>query len=503
MIRVLASGVLAVVLVCVLLRTTAGQTTPQLRLLNQAGEAVTRLTDGDHVRLVVEALDAVQETTTISFYLDGGEQPIGVCQVPTGQRACLTGPIGTLGWYWDDQGQIVPERTIYATAQRFVAGTKVGVRPRPVVMVHGFGSNYSAWSDYLGPAGYLARIGLPGYAVGDGQAAGAMRTGDLLRPKATTNTIAQNAAVLAEYIAQVKEETGAEQVDLVAHSMGGLIARYYIDRLMEQPDVAQLIMLGTPNGGSDCALLLGAINLYEPAALELRSDYVRSVFNAQITERSGVPFYMFAGTPVLPQLLSPCSLTPNDLVVSLESASAIPSVLAEVPILHIELNSSEELFDEYVAPLLRKTADAFAARAAETSPASASDTAPVQFSRVFTGMVQREAGSEHVIQIDSNVAVASFGLYDPSRSVTVTVHGASGNVIALDAAKNGLTVIDDPASLLYLGYGFQNPRPGPWRVTVQATTRTPPTGVEYAIVAHYVGGATIAAALSSHVPGVG
>jgi len=45
------------------------------------------------------------------------------------------------------------------------------------------------------------------------------------------------------------------------------------------------------------------------------------------------------------------------------------------------------------------------------------------------------------------VAVASFALYDPTRSLTVTVRGASGNVIALDAARNGLIEVDDPATL--------------------------------------------------------
>ncbi|MEZ4606942.1 MAG: hypothetical protein R2865_09135 [Deinococcales bacterium] len=47
---------------------------------------------------------------------------------------------------------------------------------------------------------------------------------------------------------RLKVLTGAPQVDIVAHSMGGLISRYYIAKLMGDVDVAQLIMLGTPNG---------------------------------------------------------------------------------------------------------------------------------------------------------------------------------------------------------------------------------------------------------------
>src|SRR5690606_37781792 len=72
----------------------------------------------------------------------------------------------------------------------------------------------------------------------------------------------------------------------------------------------------------------------------------------------------------------------------------------------------------------------------------------------------------------------------------------------LTEQDHGLTLIDDPATLVYLGYGFENPRPGPWRVTVHATERTPPLGTAYAIVTQYEGGARIAAELSNHLPGL-
>ncbi|HXF60082.1 MAG TPA: alpha/beta fold hydrolase [Caldilineaceae bacterium] len=504
MVRVLASCLLGLLLMMALLISASAQAARPLTLLNQAGEPVQRLTDGDLVRLALQMPQAVQEAMTVTFYLDEEANHIGDCQIPAGRQSCTTPPTGALGWYWDNAQQVKPERTIYATVQRrLITFLTVTVQPRPVVMVHGFGASYTTWDAYLGPSGYLARMGLQGYAVGDGQVTGTMHTGNLLKPRIKTNTIAQNAAILAEYIANVKAETGAEQVDLIGHSMGGLIARYYIDRIMEQRDVAQLIMLGTPNGGSDCAILAGSLNLYQPAALELRSSYVRNVFNPQITERREVPFYIFAGTPIQRRLLSPCSATPNDLVVSLASAAAIPAELVEVPILHTELNTSESLFADYVAPLLRKPGSEFTNRGEQISPALSADEDLVQFSRIYTGVVTSEEGNEHVIHIDNDVAVASFGLYDPSRSLTVTVRGASGNVIVLEPDTHGLTIIDDPASLLYLGYGFENPRPGPWRVTVRPTKRTPPLGTEYAIIAHYVGGAAIEARLSNQLPGVG
>ncbi len=508
MTRILMSCTLGVALFAVLIMSASAQAAPQLAVLNRAGDPTGSLTDGDTVRLAVELPEAVQEATIISFYLDNNTLHLADCEIPVGRRRCATALLDSLGWYWLHGGQVAPERLVYAIEYEVsgwvpIASLGVAVAPRPVVLVHGFGAKYTSWDNYLGPSGYLALMGLPGFAVGDGQVTGTLQTGNLLRPAAATNTIAQNAAILGEYIANVKAETGAERVDLIGHSMGGLISRYYIDGLMAERDVAQLIMLGTPNAGSDCALLAGSLALYQPAVLEIRSSYVQQVFNPQVTERRDVPFYIFAGTPIQRRILSPCTPAPHDLVVSLESAAAVPAELVEVPILHIDQNTSEELFTEFVAPLLRRPAGEFAAQSEQALSPIETESAAVQFSRVYTGAATSAAAGEHTIHIDADVAVASFGLYDPTRTLSVTVRGASGNVIALTPDTHGLTIVDDPASLVYLGYGFENPRPGPWRVTVHATSRTPPLGAEYAIIAHYEGGAAIEARLSNHMPGVG
>lgn len=507
MTRVFASCLLGLMLVLLLIFTASAQVLYRVSIINRAGDAITTLADGDLVQLSIELSQGVQEPATISFYLDRETHHLADCQIPAGERRCITAPVSTLGWYWNEDQEVEPVRNVYAinyveTGWQHVASQEIVVHSRPVVLVHGFGSSAIAWEDYLGPSGYLALMGLRGYAVGDGQVTGTMYTGRLLNPPLKTNTIAGNAAALGEYIANIKAKTGAEQVDLIAHSMGGLISRYYIDRLMEQRDVAQLIMLGTPNGGSDCALLIGSLGMYQPAGLELRSSYIRNVFNPQITETRDVPFHLFAGTPIRHGLLSPCSAIPNDMVVSLDSAAAFPAELVEVPVLHTELTNSEELFINYVALLLRRSGSEFVSTADQAVQRSETEENAIQFSQVYTGMVTNAQGNIHTIHIDNDVAVASFGLYDPSRTLTVTVRGASGNVITLTPEAHGLTVVNDPATLFYLGYGFANPNPGPWQVTVHPTHRTPPLGTQYALMANYMGGASIEASLSNHLPGV-
>jgi uncharacterized alpha/beta hydrolase family protein len=53
---------------------------------------------------------------------------------------------------------------------------------------------------------------------------------------------------LSEIIDTLKKKTGKEKVNIVAHSMGGLVARQYIS-LFGQEDIDKLIMIGTPNKG--------------------------------------------------------------------------------------------------------------------------------------------------------------------------------------------------------------------------------------------------------------
>src|SRR5690606_19376721 len=107
------------------------------------------------------------------------------------------------------------------------------------------------------------------------------------------NLISENANLLDSWVRSVQEGENAWQVDLVGHSMGGLISRYYIQELMTtlqgKNAVANLVMLGTPNGGSPCANLA-----IVPATYELRPD-VQAEFNQNITDRKGVPFSVAAG----------------------------------------------------------------------------------------------------------------------------------------------------------------------------------------------------------------
>jgi pimeloyl-ACP methyl ester carboxylesterase len=474
----------------------------RIEIIDQAGRAVSQITDGDLIRLRLVLAEKASQETEVSFQLTSPETAVASCTVRLGESQCESASFRSLGWFWGENAAAQPERTILASSSLFAAPiiTSLQVAPRPVVMVHGFVSNWQAWSQYLGPDGYLASIGLAGYAVGDGQVEGVMNTGSLTNPAGRTHTIAQNAAILGEYIAQVKKKTGAQQVDLIGHSMGGMISRYYIDRVMQERDIAQLIMLGTPSSGTDCAVLPSALGFYLPTVLEIRTSYMSGIFNRQITHRRGVPFSAVAGTLIQNSIGSPCAEVPNDSVVSVQSVSSIHLVYSEIPLLHTELNTSEEVFQNSVSPLLQKLPGEFRD---EPDPQPEQGASPaLQFTRVYSGHIPANDLQTLVISIEPGLTVANFALFDPSLSLSVTVRGASGNEITLDPVKNGLIVVDDPETLVQLGYGFENPKPGAWQVVLQATERTPAGGADFALTAHFVGGAEIEATTSSLLPQV-
>ncbi|MEV8597437.1 alpha/beta fold hydrolase [Streptomyces sp. NPDC052012] len=66
------------------------------------------------------------------------------------------------------------------------------------------------------------------------------------------------AELLGRHIEEVCERTGSRQVDVVGHSLGGLIARYYVQRLGGDTRVRTLVTLGTPHSGTRVAPLANA-----------------------------------------------------------------------------------------------------------------------------------------------------------------------------------------------------------------------------------------------------
>lgn len=103
----------------------------------------------------------------------------------------------------------------------------------PVVLLHGFIDNRSVF--------VLLRRSL---AQHGGQRVESLNYSPL------TCDIRTAAELLGRHIEEICARTGSLQVDVVGHSLGGLIARYYVQCLGGDLRVRTLVTLGTPHSGT-------------------------------------------------------------------------------------------------------------------------------------------------------------------------------------------------------------------------------------------------------------
>ena len=113
----------------------------------------------------------------------------------------------------------------------------------PILLLHGVGCNAGVWSGFRRR---LEQRGLgPVYALSYGP------------PLASIEHFADQ---VAARIGDIEAATGASQVVLVGHSMGGLVARAYL-RQYGGAKVRRLITIGTPHHGSMHAWLMAGVSL--------------------------------------------------------------------------------------------------------------------------------------------------------------------------------------------------------------------------------------------------
>lgn len=105
--------------------------------------------------------------------------------------------------------------------------------PRPIIVLHGYAQNRA---NFVPLALRLRRAGLGpifGFEYW------------------TLGRIAAGARQLGWFIDEVRERTGASSVDVIGHSMGGVVARYYVALAGGDGAVRHLVTIGSPHAGTD------------------------------------------------------------------------------------------------------------------------------------------------------------------------------------------------------------------------------------------------------------
>jgi triacylglycerol esterase/lipase EstA (alpha/beta hydrolase family) len=121
--------------------------------------------------------------------------------------------------------------------KRTAAPTTSKTDPLPVLLIHGYRSNSFVWNTW---EGLLRNDGIQFKAV------------NFINSDDECGSSADHARELNKIVKDFKRETGARQVNIVAHSKGGLDARVYLAN-SSIDEVANLIMIGTPNAGAPLA----------------------------------------------------------------------------------------------------------------------------------------------------------------------------------------------------------------------------------------------------------
>ena len=168
-------------------------------------------------------------------------------------------------------------------------------------------------------------------------------------------SVQAHAAELNNIVNGILQKTGSEKVNIVAHSKGGLDARWYIaDSSIDK--VANLIMIGTPNSGSPAAV-------WDASGCPPGSDsdlFVGSAATEVVDRPQSTHYYTIAGNWMPDHVCwngfftypdgGNCLISgPDDFLVPLYSAESSPhyqyNLLGVYPYTHVELLHHKDVYE--------------------------------------------------------------------------------------------------------------------------------------------------------------
>jgi len=134
-----------------------------------------------------------------------------------------------------------------ATSDRFTEAQ------RPVLLLHGF----------LGTRGSM--FPLEKKLTDDGFTVFSFNLGTL-----NSRDIRRSAFLIHRKIESILAQTAVKKLDIIGHSMGGLIGLYYVKKLGGQNRVSRLVMMGTPLTGTWAALMgVATLGLWSTSSWQL------------------------------------------------------------------------------------------------------------------------------------------------------------------------------------------------------------------------------------------
>lgn len=159
-----------------------------------------------------------------------------------------------------------------ATVALLAPGVAVAGANDPILFVHGWASSGSVWNTM----------------VRNFEREGWRREELHTFSYRTSQSNVTTARDIERRVADIKRRTGAERIDIVAHSMGSLSSRYYIKTLRGEGNIDEWVSLGGPNHGTTTASFC-----FETSCVEMRP---RSRFLEELNAGDETPGAVNYGT---------------------------------------------------------------------------------------------------------------------------------------------------------------------------------------------------------------
>jgi pimeloyl-ACP methyl ester carboxylesterase len=410
----------------------------------------------------------------------------GAIELALSQLDLTEGQITTFGKDFQERFWIGTPRGIYM-AHRGNAPTLPP--PLPVVLIHGWtvaGDDTLETSEFRYIKSYADRDGIPMFYV---------------RGVTPKNTLYQNAVVIRNEIARVKQETGADKVNIIAFSMGGMNTRAYLESSFYANDVNRAIILGTPQAGVEIWKPILAqqilVKYDEPSAIELSPEYAGMVVNQTRSPNPTVPYDLLIGDARQQAGLDFLSDMPaSDALISVASALALdaPTVREHVnadlhdwgpqpvPIRLTGYLYPRDTWERYLRNALRNRDNAPIGSEVFSSPpapllnfkngnSGEGGNGESNHTPVVTKPIRAGETITNTVLVDENTS-ARFVAYFPGGKIDVSLHAPDGkkyepSILPRADSSGVLSLSTDIAS--FSGYVVKNAPAGEWQIILKRT----------------------------------
>ena len=222
---------------------------------------------------------------------------------------------------------------------------KIAATTPPILLIHGFlgtrGSMYLLERRLLDDGFVVVSFNIGAFNVRD---------------------IRRSAFMIHRKIERILAQTPSQKIDILGHSMGGLIGLYYVKKLGGSARVRKLVLMGTPVRGTWIALAgVATLGLWSTSSWQLipRSRFLDELAQGPLPTTTEVHTIAAA----------------RDWVVPIETTRLTGANATTVPLGHSSLVVSEDVYKRLVALLRREPATRPAEPADATEGADAADPA--------------------------------------------------------------------------------------------------------------------------------